>query len=283
MFTTGGEWRIRGTGDAGAITPTALTAHQQTNIGTKDIQPLLACGHVILVQAQGRKVYALGYDLNIDGYTGSELSILSGHMFEGKKILDMAYQVEPDSLLWFVLDDGTCAVCTYNPEHEVIGWSRQVFSRKVKSLAAMTGSEMTELMGEIEHETNGHVMMCLKERTTEAGYTDSGEDYESRIRTLRLSASGEGSNVFTSKKLIARVIVSVLNSGGAWIAPGDYSDDGHNWERRRKMRMTKTGYLRDEEVQLDNGFSIDACIQIRSMGSEPLTIAGITPIVSIGG
>ena len=71
-FTTGGEWKIKGYGDSGAITPTALAAHQQTNIGTKNIQPLNAGGRIIIVQTQGQKVFSLGYDLNIDGYSGSE-------------------------------------------------------------------------------------------------------------------------------------------------------------------------------------------------------------------
>ena len=285
VFTTGGEWKIRGTGDAGAITPTALTAHQQTNIGTKDIQPIVAGGHVILVQAQGRKVYALGYDLNTDGYTGSELTILAGHMFEGKRIVDMAYQSEPDSLLWFVLNDGTCTVCTYNPEHEIIGWSRQELAGlKVKAVAALTGEDMTEIftVSTPTGTTQKHLYM-LRDRRIETEYTDGGTSYESRMRTLRLSGNSDNGSAFTAKKLIARLTVSVLKSGGAWAAPGDYSDEAHNWERRRKIAMDYTEYLRDEEVQLDNGFNSDACIQIRNMDNQPLTIAGITPHITIGG
>ena len=279
VFTHGGEWRVKGAGDAGAITPTALAAYQQTNIGTKDIQPLIAGGSVILVQAQGRKVYALGYDLNTDGYTGSEISIMSSHMFEGKKIVDMAYQQEPDSLLWFVLDDGTCAVCTYNPEHEVIGWSRQIFSDKIAGIASKSGDTKTEILCC----SQDYILLYLKDRATEAGYTDYDGNYESRIRTLRLAGGGDDGSTFTSAKLIARLIVSVLRSSGAWAAPGDYSDEAHNWERRRRIEMDYTEYLKDEEIQLDNGFSTDACIQIRSMEDNPLTIAGITPIVTIGG
>ena len=281
-FTSGGEWRIRGAGDSGAITPTALTAHQQTNIGTKDIQPLIAGQHVIIVQAQGRKVYALGYSLDIDGYSGSELTILSGHMFEGKRIVDMAYQSEPDSLLWFTLDDGTCAVCTYNPEHDVTGWSRhEITSGKVKVVASLTGENMTEIFavctptGETQK-----VLYYLRDRREEVEYTDGGSNYESRMRTLRLSDGEAGA--FTSKKLAARLTLSVVESGGAWAAPGDYSD-AHSWERRRKITMDKTEYLQDKEVQLDNGFSEDACIQVRSMDNEPLTIAAVTPHVTIGG
>ncbi len=279
-FTNGGEWRVKGAGDAGAITPTALAAHQQTSIGTKEIQPIMAGGNMILVQSQGRKVYALGYDLNTDGYAGNEISIMSSHMFEGKKIVDMAYQSEPDSLLWFVLNDGTCAVCTYNPEHEVIGWSRQVFREGVSGIAAMSGEEKTEIFA--WNTSQSHRLLCMKDRTLQAEYTDWGENFESRIRTLRLAGGGDDGSAFTSEKLIARLIVSVLRSSGAWAAPGDYSD-AHSWDRRRRLEMDYTEYLIDEEIQLDNGFSTDACIQIRSMDDKPLTVAGITPVVTVGG
>ena len=237
---------------------------------------------MILVQSQGRKVYALGYDLNVDGYTGSELSILSWHIFEGRAIVDMAYQKEPDSLLWFVLEDGTCAVCTYNPEHEVIGWSRQEYPESVKSLASVSGSGKTELVGEVGSEA-GYSLISMKDRTEAGGFTDWDGEPESRMRTLRIIAGSEDGSSYTSKKLISRLIISVLESGGLWAAPGDYSDEARNWERRRKVTGGNTGYIQDLELELDNGFSGDACVQIRSMEGEPLTIAGITPIVTAGG
>ncbi len=286
VFTTGGEWKIKGSGDSGAITPTALAAHQQTNIGTKDIQPLVAGGHVILVQSQGRKVYALGYDLNIDGYTGSELSILSGHIFEGAAIVDMAYQKEPDSLLWFALEDGTCAVCTYNPEHEVIGWSRQEFpAGKIKAVCALSDEAMTRIFTVCDTGGNDGTQKKLymsRDRRTESWYTDAGLSFESRMRTLRLNAGSEDGSMFTAKKLAARLVISALKTGEMWAAPGDCSDS-HSWERRRKVDAGNTEYLTDAELQLDNGFSSDASIQIRSIGNNPMTIAAITPLITAGG
>ena len=278
VFTTGGEWKVKGSGDSGAITPTALAAHQQASIGTKAIQPLEAGGHVILVQAQGRKVYALSYDLNTDGYTGSELTILSGHIFDGKQIVSMTYQKIPDNLLWFVLDDGTAAVCTYNPEHEVIAWSRHDFPEKLRDLAAMSGATQTEVIGG----TYNNTLIYQKERTESAGFTDWGNNYESRMRTLRLRAGSEDSNGFTDKKLAARVTISAVRSGTFWAAPGEESDR-NRYERRRKVRMNKTDYLEDEEIQLDNGFSNDASIELFSIADEPMTIAAITPHITSGG
>ena len=123
----------------------------------------------------------------------------------------------------------------------------------------------------------------LKDRTRDAGYTDVGNSYESRMRTLRVNASSEDGSAFTSEKLIARLIVSALRTTGAWIAPGDYLDEAHNWERRRRLEMDYEEYLQDMDIQMDNGFSNDAAIQIRSKENEPLTIAGITPILTVGG
>ena len=285
-FTNGGEWKIRGEGSSGAITPTALIAHQQTNIGTNDIQPLLAGGRIIFVQSQGRKVYALNYDLNTDGYAGSELSILSGHLFKDKTIIDMAYQKEPDSVLWFVLDDGTLAACTYNPEHEVIGWSRHEAQWDALSVCALSGASETEVF--FTANLTGTIIRLeqLRSRVSEASYLDDNVvKYESILRTLRLNTDGENGNAYTKRKLIARVKISALGSSEAWAAPGEKNDEAKNWERRRKViwKEDSAEYISDADVQLDNGFSEYACIQIRNAGDQPLTIAAITPIMTNGG
>ena len=281
-FTESGEWRVRGAGDSGAISPTALTAHQQTNIGSKALQPILANGQIIFVQTQGQKVYTLGYDLNIDGYTGHEISIMSAHLFEGKQIISMAYQQIPDSLLWFVLDDSSAAVCTYNPEHEVIGWSRQEISKHygMRSIAALPGQKQTELF--LITLSVNIWLMTLNERLSENKYMDNTSYYESSMRTLRVNSEGENGSSYANKKLIPRLIIHSLNTSEAWAAPGDYSDEGKNWERRRRVRFDNTGYLSDSDLQLDNGFARDACIQIRSEQGQGLTILGISPTITQG-
>lgn len=270
-FTAGGEWRIRGSGDAGAITPTAIVAHEQTNIGTKELQPIEINGRVILVQTEGQKVYALGYDLNTDGYAGSELSILSEHLFNRKEIISMAYQQTPHSLLWFVLSDGTCAVCTYNPEHEVIGWSRQEVHGGIHEVSALRSNLFAVVH---EHTTRGDRKYIVKNYS---GYTDYGGSYESVMRTLRLNAED-----YTGKKLVSRVIVSALGSNDVWAAPGDMGKDTDNWERRRKVRLNDTEYIEDADIQLDNGFSEYASIQLRSIDTGKLTVAAITPVMTGG-
>lgn len=284
-FTESGEWRVRGAGDSGAISPTALTAHQQTNIGSKAIQPIIANGQIIFVQTQGQKVYTLGYDLNIDGYTGHEISIMSAHLFDGKQITCMAYQQIPDSLLWFVLNDGNAAVCTYNPEHDIFGWSLQdAAGYALKSIAVIPGQRQTELFAvPSSNYTPVAYLLSLNERQNEKNFQDVDNVYESSMRTLRLNIQDEGGSTFASKKLIPRLIIHALNTNTAWAAPGDYSGEATNWERRRRVQWQNNGYLSDADIQLDNGFTHDACIQIRSAEGQALTITGISPVITQGG
>ena len=283
-FTRAGEWAIKGAGDNGAITPSALTAHEQGNTGSKNIQPIVVNDKIIMVQAQGQKIYVLGYDLNTDSYTGNEITILSNHIFEDKSIISIAYQKTPDSLIWVLLDDGTLASCTFNPEHEVIGWARHELGyteSKITALMSIQGEKQTEIFAVLAYSSASSSTYRLKSRFDETGnYLDNGADYESVLRTLRLNYNDESGTMFPEKKLISRVNVSALNSTQAWAAPGDFADEERNWERRRKITWDKVSYLTDAEIQLDNGFDKYACIQLRSIDQEPLTIAAITPYFS---
>ena len=282
VFTNSGEWLIKGAGDAGAITPTALSVHQQTNIGTKNIQPILANGRIILVQTQGQKVFALGYDLSTDGYAGSELSILSSHILEDNPIVDMAYQKTPYSLLWFVLQDGTFATCTYTPEHEVVGWAKHDSFYKLKSCMSLQSKKQTEVFIVVTDTSNTPFICKFVAKPDVVNCIDYGKSFESSLRTLRLTFSSESGSMFAAKKLISRLTVTVLDSTSAWIAPGGVLD-ATNWERRRKLTFTNSKYLSDEEIQLDNGFDKDACIQIKTADDKPLTILAITPHITEGG
>ena len=123
----------------------------------------------------------------------------------------------------------------------------------------------------------------MEDRRTASTFGDNGYNFESSLRTLRLNGQSENGNIYTARKLIARVIISVIDSEIAWVCPGEYQDEAKNWERRRKIRFENAKYLTDAEIQLDNGFTEYACVKVRNVASERLTIAAITPAATIGG
>jgi hypothetical protein len=58
-----------------------------------------------------------------EDYTANELSILAEHITDSG-IVDMAFQRNPDPILWLVRDDGTLLSMTYDPKQDVVAWAR---------------------------------------------------------------------------------------------------------------------------------------------------------------
>lgn len=121
-LTASGEWKIWGSGANKALTPTATNADPQTYYGASNVDPLIIGSRVLFVQDKGSTVRDLAYDLNIDGYDGSDLSILAKHLFRNRRIIRWAYQQEPDSIVWAIRNDGVLLGLTYMREHEVWAW-----------------------------------------------------------------------------------------------------------------------------------------------------------------
>jgi hypothetical protein len=120
LFSSSGEWAVGD--DSGLITPTAIYPKQYDYKGANDLAPIVIAGTALFVQARGSAVFGLGFDYQIDGYRGNELSIFASHLFEKYEIVDWDYQQIPNSNVWAVRDDGMLLGLTYVKEQEVIGW-----------------------------------------------------------------------------------------------------------------------------------------------------------------
>jgi hypothetical protein len=125
-FTRKAENRI-GAGDFATLTPGTAGVYPQSGYGSTHLQPIQAEDSALYVTQSGSAIRDLQYaadGLAGAAYGGKDLSILVRHFFEGRKVVDWTYARPPESLLYVVLDDGTALTATYNPEHEVIAWSK---------------------------------------------------------------------------------------------------------------------------------------------------------------
>jgi len=76
----------------------------------------------VFVNRSGKKSHILGYSVEAQDYTASELSRYNPSILDsGVKV--MSVQRQPDTRIWFVLDDGTAAVLTYEPAEDVLAWT----------------------------------------------------------------------------------------------------------------------------------------------------------------
>lgn len=121
-LTSSSEWSIS-PGSTGVLSPTSIQTKLEGSRGCSTVDPASISNRIVFIQPMGTVACDMGYEYSSSGYASAELSIISNHLFEGYKIVEMAYQQEPDSLIWAVRSDGALLSCTYMREQEVLAWT----------------------------------------------------------------------------------------------------------------------------------------------------------------
>ena len=143
-FTAASEFIIDANG--GVLTPTTPVATEQESNGIGSIDPLLVPGNrVVFVAPRGDIVLDIGYNFTEDSYGAKQLSILANHLFRGHRIIDSCYQKAPESICWFVRDDGALLGLTYLKDQEIWAWHRHDTDGKVLSVCSVQGPDRNEL------------------------------------------------------------------------------------------------------------------------------------------
>jgi hypothetical protein len=125
--TVAGEWIVRPSSQAEALTPTNVTAKRSTTFGSANIQAEQIGNAGIFVQRSGRKVRELTYFFESDGFRAVDLTVLAEHVTESG-IVQMGQQNEPQPTIWCVRTDGELAACTYerNVDSFRASWHRHI-------------------------------------------------------------------------------------------------------------------------------------------------------------
>lgn len=124
VLTGKGAWQVNG-GQAAAITPSNQTATAQAYNGCNSIVPPQTINYDILyVQSKGSIWRDLSYNFYTNIYTGTDLTVLSSHLFTNFRSVQAAWAEEPFKLLWVVRSDGKLLSLTYLKEQEIYSWTR---------------------------------------------------------------------------------------------------------------------------------------------------------------
>ena len=124
--TAGGEFAVDGGGTGQAITPTNILINKQSNHGAANVDGIAVGNATLFLQRAKRKIRELAYNFDVDGYVAPDLTILAEHITESG-ITQMAYQEEPNSIIWCVRTDGQLLGFTYQREQQVTAWHRHIF------------------------------------------------------------------------------------------------------------------------------------------------------------
>lgn len=136
--TSGDEWTVGSSDAAQSLSSSNVQANRQSSYGSKYVRAALVNDVLLFVQRNGRKLRELVYELNKDGWVAPDLTLLAEHITAGE-IVELAYQQQPDAILWCVRGDGQLIGLTYERDQKVVGWHRHVTSGTVESVAVIYG------------------------------------------------------------------------------------------------------------------------------------------------
>jgi hypothetical protein len=202
-LTSATEWQI-GPSDQGAVTPTSIQSKLQGYRGCSTVDPVHVGNRVVYVQPMGAIIRDLGYDYQSSGYAGNDLSIFANHLFSGHTITEMAYQQEPDSLIWCVRSDGKLLALTYVKEHDIAAWSWHDTQGQFESICTIPAQGYDELWMVVKRGSSRFVeRMAHRVASTNAKhqfFVDCGISYDqpksitgiSKAASAVVTAAGHG-------------------------------------------------------------------------------------------
>lgn len=143
--TVGGEWLIRPSQLGEALTPTNIQAKRSSTYGSADIAPIRAGRAILYCQRARRKVREHAFVFEDDGFRSPDLTLLADHITK-PGLVEMAYQQEPDTTVWFVRADGRLLGMTYDREQQVVGWHQHVLGGVSDAAGAAAKCESTAVI-----------------------------------------------------------------------------------------------------------------------------------------
>ena len=157
--TAGGEFTVSGGGTDSAITPTNILIKKQSNHGSANLDAIAVGNATLFLQRAKRKIRELAYNFDIDGYLAPDMTILAEHISE-TGITQMAYQQEPNQIIWCVRTDGQLIALTYQREQQVVAWHRHIFGGSFS-----TGNAVCESVAALPTDNDEYQLWVIIKRT----------------------------------------------------------------------------------------------------------------------
>lgn len=119
--TAGDEWKLASNKLDTPLSPTNHGAKRQSGYGSAYMQAINVNEVIIFVDFVKRKVREMSFNQTTEKYICPDMTALSEHITAGQ-IKWMAYQKNPDSILWVGLETGDVLGFVYDREQNVTAW-----------------------------------------------------------------------------------------------------------------------------------------------------------------
>jgi hypothetical protein len=218
------EWVVSSGATDEALTPTKKKARRISRYGSSSISGMAVGNAILFIQRAGRKLRELIYDYSQDSFGDPpDLTIFAEHI-TATGVKAYAFQKEPDSILWCVLNDGTIAAFTYNKAQEITAWHHHTTDGLFEDVAVIPVSDHDQVWFIVKRTIGGATKRYIEyladdfEDQEDCWFVDCGLKYD-----------GAGATTFTGLDHLEGKTVSILADGAvmpdATIASGTFTLD----------------------------------------------------------
>ncbi|WP_424245894.1 hypothetical protein Dip510_000828 [Elusimicrobium posterum] len=141
IFTNDGIFRLY---SSGVLAPETSRLRPAGADGSNGVAPLPAGSGALFGQTLGTQLKSYGYSLENDNFKAFDKSKWAAHFLKRRKIVSMAYQREPDSIIWIVCDDGKLLSFTYIEDEGIEGWALHETDGEYEDVCTIPGDGYDE-------------------------------------------------------------------------------------------------------------------------------------------
>lgn len=246
LFTDGNEWIIQGNE---TVTPTKCTPKSQSTRGCEDVPPLGIGGRVVYIQRRGKTVRDFAYTFDTDNYDGTDLTILAKHLTQDNPIVGDCYQQDPNSMCFFVTENGTLNCLTYIADQKVFAWSQADTKGKFEDVETVTSGSKDIVYTVVKRNLGGKEVRTI-EYFTDLPETDDADEYIMLDAAYRFEV-GARTNEFSGFELYAGSKVDVLGDG-MHFRDVPVSDDGTIGPLPKNVSHVTVGLPYTSEIEVPN-------------------------------
>lgn len=209
-LTTDSEWMIT-PGNSG-LSESSVDVNLQGHRGSSSIAPAVVGIEMLLMQQMGSVCRNLIFQLAVNGFMGDNISIISQHLLSGCTITEMAYQQEPDSIVWLVRNDGALLSCTYMRDQEMNAWTRHDTQGSFESVCTIPNVAMgyNQPWFVVNRTFGGQTVRCIEYMMPRDQGTDPRNQF---FLDCGISYNGSPANTFSLPTMFNGQTVAILADG----------------------------------------------------------------------
>ncbi len=164
------------------VTPASSTANnisfQLVNRqGSAPVQSSMVGGGCVFAQLYARRVGQVGWQGIYNPWIPpDDLTFFADHIFQTQPIVQWDHADNPETMIYFLRNDGTIAALLMDDAHKVRGWWQLTTGGTINSVAVITGSDRDVLFMSVTRNSNNTIEMLASPDWYDTTKQNDGEE-----------------------------------------------------------------------------------------------------------